>query len=671
MPSGFIDAIMSRRRRGSHGTSSGAAAVVREQQLFDFDQRKPVTQTFPTTVAGWTAFGATDPTHIFTYDQSSGNETDHIDGTTQLIPQAAPIQGQTATGLWDGSGMNNRGAVEFTDGDTASMAYDNTNTGRLDESMSALIVFRATLVSASRIVMGRRDGSAPNLGWELTLQNPSGNLQLVVDSSAGSASFSIIQNFADGAWHYALVTIDVAGNFYLDTDLGSNSGVFSGDPDVAGLTMHIGQDRATTCRSQHVYHVLWEGANANRATLSSAVSSWWVLGDDPTGLLTTNTRASLVTSITDNDGSFGDYLTRWHGSASVVQLPHAYRANLVDSIYNAAGIGLQVEDGRENFATLTEDIASWTASSATLNANVIDAPDGFRAMDEIVQTGAGGHAHRTFSGLTAETTYVLSLWLQTADSHNVEVRVTDGATGTVQRATDTFATTTKRVRYSQTVTTAAGETSLRVEIYGGTQATSNQTARAWGVQLEEDLWATSSLPSSYIPNSATASSATAAGIDMRSTLIADAMGDGSGAQNPAGELNLSLVMDAIRAGNQEVLNISGVSRARINFGTNLWLMFDDAGAGVASFVFATNPTAGARHTMRLRWNSAAGIRGGADTVDAQGLTAGFTSGSTSTWTPEQTTWTTAIFGVGAPSSNLRGVIERIQGFRRPRADTAN
>lgn len=191
-------------------------------------------------------------------------------------------------------------------------------------------------------------------------------------------------------------------------------------------------------------------------------------------------------------------------------------------------LGLLIEESRTNLATYSEnfDNAAWTKTRATINSNVIVAPDGTLTADKLVedtQTGAH-HTNKGSYSFIVSTTYCLSVYVKAAERSNGtlglgNVTALFGTGGNALAHYDLIAGTCVisssnassagiqnisngwfRVWLVATCTTAGSDTYFATFLRNGTATTTAYTGDGtsglylWGAQLEVGAF-----PTSYIP----------------------------------------------------------------------------------------------------------------------------------------------------------------------------
>lgn len=140
------------------------------------------------------------------------------------------------------------------------------------------------------------------------------------------------------------------------------------------------------------------------------------------------------------------------------------------TIINSAG---QIAYAPHNLLTNSEsfEASAWSKTTTTVTSNAVASPDGATTADTLTATGANSTTLQTFTALTQP--YTFSVWIKRkTGTGNVDITV-DGTTYVTQ------AITTSWVRYSTTLTPAAGSKTAGIRI-----ATNTDAVEVYGAQLE-------------------------------------------------------------------------------------------------------------------------------------------------------------------------------------------
>jgi hypothetical protein len=566
----------------NQGLLSGLNSKWGPSLLADLDFSTPVTQAFPTTgaVLGQTATG------IWDFQEASGDVLDKV-GSIDLGAVGSPIQNQTAVGLWDGSSYTSRKAMEnITQRGSNYVDAASTSTYDFDASTSFafMVVVRAPDQINSARVLRKFVGG---VGYEIVL-TPSA-ITCEIDDGVTSGTATVTEFAGDGAWHCILFIVNRTTNkMHCITDLGSTT-----DVDIASVgslssaaLFGTGSSGATS-RAQWTYMVHWQGAAAE-ALDQTAFDAFWQHASDPTGLLTTQTRGSLI-SVPVANGYVGHFTDD--------TLPIGWHSGL-----GGTGLGLYMNTAVTNLCADSEDLTSgWVATSTdAVTANDDDAPDGFRSATLVDPTNTAGRVHHAIaSGLVAETEYTLSYWAKADVSHATEQRVTTSSSVNTSLASQSPTITTSWVRYTLTFTTGVGQTSTRILLYGDTTA-GTDTCHYWGVQIELGDGA-----GAYIRTSG--GSAALVKSDFRAT--------GDYVQFASGEAHAVFIRDKVEAVNAYVFATNNTADDRSLFYRNVTgnpraIVDNAAGGNEATLNGLTSFAQGVEANLRMVWDSsAAGVDG--------------------------------------------------------------
>jgi hypothetical protein len=344
------------------------------------------------------------------------------------------------------------------------------------------------------------------------------------------------------------------------------------------------------------------------------------------------TGASLVTFTRASDGTVTD-------SAGVLQTAATDVPRFDHNPTTGESLGLLVEEQRTNLLLWSEefDNAAWSKARATVNANVIAAPDSATTADKLVEDTQTGphHANRPALSFTSGTVYTLSGFYKAAERTRVVLQFgIDGApfpnqanhaaffdlsTGTIV-STGSSATSTITALangwYRCTVTATAQATATDIVFAGflvSTGTTFSYTGDGtsgiylWGAQLEAGAFATS-----YIPTTTAAVTRSASLADLISSAIANNI------------RTLYLEFRSPASGTRGVVslndNTANERASVLTSGTDPRLVVVDGGVEQAN-VNGGTVTANQRTRIAVRINAndfAISINGGAVVTDASG-----------------------------------------------------
>lgn len=378
--------------------------------LSDFDFSIPVTQEFPETAAGMaTSLGdvAATPSYIWNCQETTGSLTDPISiaVSSDLAPTGNPLYGQTAVGLWDGSSYIGRSAIETPPG-TGGGTFVANNSTVMDLTGSVSIAFTMAIRLSSPPPISirflwNRQGSGK--GYWLNIDT-TGRLAVVHYDGTTSKTATLLGNLADGAWHpIAVVYNETTKFFHAYSDIGTTvSTDYSANGSVSGTGfLTIGSGGTSIPGMQFAHICGYEGAAAE-AIDQTALDSWWTNGNDPTGLLTTQSRASTISVL-----ATGSYVSHFAQN----KLPIGFNTNLSGGL---GGYGLYCNSAITNLVVSSEVLSgSWNlfGAGAYHSKAVTDSPDGFRSADAFTSVGAGNATYSNFL-MTSGSSYIYSTWIK-------------------------------------------------------------------------------------------------------------------------------------------------------------------------------------------------------------------------------------------------------------------
>jgi hypothetical protein len=437
--------------------------------LLRLDFSRPTTQTFPTERGD----------ALWLFEAESGNVPDEL-GSNDL---------EVTTSGW-GYRKKTRVNIHATEklgievhAGTARLAVANGALGSLDGSQVRAFecAFRSNFsVFAAAGIMSR--GSVTGLaGWNLYVTSAGTARILIYDTTGANVTTAVSANHNDGGAHVARVIIDeVAEMVYLVTDLGAASVSYAALASVTNADARFAIAHESSRQSSRVHtQFLWACYHADGSALSTAnVDDIWNRAQDPTGALTTYTRAGVISDAVgeDDDGIAIDSFTN-DTVASGWKAGFGYGLRSNDTITNHIPYSIP---GATNWGT------SLGTGGGPTTENNADAPNGLRQATTF-DTGTGANPNHIIQvpGLTELTTYTFSVYVRSPSespgNHTMHVR---NDTGTIIRASGIFALTDQWQRNSVSYTTQAGETELQLRIYSNEFGGSNAPmTHLWGAQL--------------------------------------------------------------------------------------------------------------------------------------------------------------------------------------------
>lgn len=417
---------------------------------------------------GRTGFSSAYATDEWLLQNYSGGYANNV-GSETLVDSNG-ITGQTCVGIWDGTSYTSRKAWETTSALSGLDCDGFTALDCDDEDLCVRLVFRwANTTTGIRWLVSKFASTAgASAGWG-AYTGSSGNVTVVIHDGTNTISKTLTADHTDGGLHYLELFYDKSANLlHAKSDLVATSSddassvtdsltnseaFYVGDP-LSGLTNGIWQ--AT-------YVGGCVGANAQ----SMYDEEFWNHASDPTGLLTTQTRASLI-SVPVADGYVG------HFAADT--LPIGYHSAFTGS----SKLGLYCNRAVTNIIPYSEALSNWSGSTTTKTDNEADSPDGFRSASKLLATSADGLAVQAVTAV-AETTYTWSVWVKRADTGPASgvLRLYDADNSAIIADVPYTATGNWQL-VSVTGETGAANTDLRAQII---ITADTEAIYAWGAQV--------------------------------------------------------------------------------------------------------------------------------------------------------------------------------------------
>lgn len=571
--------------------------------LADFDFSTPATSW----VSGRTGFSsafATDEWDFQTqtvagsYDNSVGSATlDNLNG----------LPDQTAVGIWDGSSYAARTAWEGVDGTTGISCSDSTVGDPGSGDFCVRVVFRCTLdqVTSNDVIVAKRQSSAGNPGWALAFTGSTGSLGITYDDGTTSTVDYIVGTHADGAWHYVTFWLDASesdGFIKSDlvaeqSDLANSLGSISSSSALTINNHWVGHTSSSMGALQVAYVGVCEGANAQ----NMYDEEFWQHASDPTGLLTTISRASSIgVRVAENQTAmFSDD-----------QLPIGFNSNLNAG---AGGLGLYCNSAVTNLLLWSEmPSAQWSGSNATRTDNDGDSPDGFRNALGVTATNTNGFIYDTNAANTASTEYTYSVWVKRNQGTDVsgDIELYD-LTAAATIATQAYTATDSWQLVSLTTTTPVGCVSTRSIIRVSTNTESILVSKAQ-LNLGDARGA-------YVKT--TGSAAALVFSDYRATGSA-----GEFCKGATGEIEAVWVQGLDATGSSRVFECSNDSNndnrrsMYVAVTTDRSLVSDDSGVSIGT-LNEGSVTLGVEQTGVLKWDDSGGLSSGGGEMASYEVTA--------------------------------------------------
>ncbi len=427
--------------------------------LADLDFSVPVTQSF----------GSSNATHQYLLQETSGNYADTGTGTTADIDTfVTGFKGQVAPGIWDGSSYIATKAWETSATSSTARVSDSSVFDSDNTDLYFRMYFRVSKDPAfGKRIMSKR--TATEAGWDIILQGV-GRLDLTIED--GSGNFIVVQttgDYTDGSLHFFEFFYDVsADELTVNTDLDGGNSAIDTSTVTGSLTTAANFTMGNAGGHEKFQFVMVEGAEGAAASTMFAETNFFTHGTDPTGLLTTQTRSSLI-SVPVSAVHVAHFCDD--------TLPIGFNPGFSDT----DKLGVFCNTPVINLIANSEDFtaAAWVATNITKAGNDADSPDGFRSASKLTATAANGQVAHLFTTVAA-TQYTLSVYLK---ENTVTGRlVFFDETGAVELASQVFTGTAdwdQRITVTATTNALQVSSSFRIEIDTDTEA-----LNPWGVQAE-------------------------------------------------------------------------------------------------------------------------------------------------------------------------------------------
>lgn len=618
---------------GSKFASDAGATV-----LFDADFTTPST-SWSAGRTGFSSAYADTEWQFQTY--SSGYAADTGSGT---LTNTGGLTGQTAVGIWDGSSYTGRNAWEVQSINDYLQCSNTTACDSNNEDFCFRLVFRAYEDwTNGRYLLSKRLTN----GWLLYQQ--SNTLRLFISDGTNAISLfapaSITEG--DGALHYVTGWYDYSADMlYMKSDLFSEvststatmtGSISNSEAFIVGNrhgTQNVGMIGTQFCYVGHC-----AGANAQ----AMYDEEFWNHATDPTGLLTTATRASAISA---------EVAAGYVAHFSDNQLPIGYHS----AFSHTSKLGLYCNSATTNLLTYSEALSNWTQSgTSTTTDNSTDSPDGFRSASLITAGAVNDFIKLNFTTVAA-TEYTISVHVLESTVGCTGRLIFYDETGAAELASQTFTCTSSWDNVvSVTATTNGGQvsSSIRIEIDNNTES-----LYAWGAQAELGDGRTA-----YIRTNG--ASASLAACDYRG---------GSNMKSLAGEVASTFVLaqtdDAYIWQSRVGVSINNLPNHYVTIGLLSRMYWaNNAGGAEANHTAAVAHTAGVESTTRHLWDT-----NGIDSATYETILYADGARNNGSAMPlestiDDVTADVLYIGNGAGTFHLDGVISRIQIYDAPGALT--
>ena len=448
--------------------------------LASFQLQAPPVQSFPTTTAGCLAVGLPEPDHIWTLDETAGDFIDRVgtedldfvaDGATALRGRETRVNAHATEKL----GLE---LLDLSNG--AARAKTNTAFNFGATSFAGLICWRGYAGTTTRGFMGKRDGLAPNQGWEFYMPSTGRPTLLVDDGGSLATASSDPTAVASGgpANCFAFRVDRTADDMRIFVAGRTPSAPVAiaglGSLDTTGINFSIGKGRLFPGHGQSFYALIFTGANAE-ALDQTALDTFWTHATDSLGQFDTYSRGGAAVYDLAASGkvqAYGDH-----------QIAQVYRQGLNAG---AGGYGSLTHGTINNFVSVCVPSTDegWSGVTATVTDNAVDAPSGLKDGALCVGGAASTNAQvwRQITNLVQSTTYTVSWWALAPAPYSgttFEVRENQASTKTFQ-----YAPTATLQRFTWTTTTDVAQTQMQLRFFTGeTGVDTDKTIHIWGVQV--------------------------------------------------------------------------------------------------------------------------------------------------------------------------------------------
>jgi hypothetical protein len=373
--------------------------------LADFDFSTPTTVG----INGNGTFASTYATDEWLLQETSGSYSNNVGSET--LSNTGGLQGQTAVGLFNGADYISRKAWE-TDSTVANTNYlkaaGSTAGDSNNQDFAFRLIFRCKGPQVSGdYLLAKRSSGSPFAGWFLQW-TATDRIRLSLDGGATAATLdTTAAQHDDAAWHEVTGWYDFSANMmYIKTDLSaenstSTATIITSLSNANSLFVNAYRTGAAEgfASNQVAYAGVSVGANAQAFYDEEVV----LPGADPTGLLTTQSRASLI-SVPVSATHVAHFAPD--------TLPIGYHSALNGG---AGGYGLYCNSAVTNLVPNSETTISWNNTWNTTTLNYGDSPAGFRQSIRLEASGIGQAFFETSIAIAASTEYTWSAWVRSTD----------------------------------------------------------------------------------------------------------------------------------------------------------------------------------------------------------------------------------------------------------------
>jgi hypothetical protein len=222
----------------------------------------------------------------------------------------------------------------------------------------------------------------------------------------------------DRDWHYLAIKIDRTAqlvSLWGDWVAATTASIAAVDATAIGGKLTFGGDSDRAMAAVQLASVAWVSGAAVTSINAAVLNRWWRHGEDPSGVISTYTRAGNVTIPIARDA--GGVLLASYGA-------NAFAIGYLESMRNGTHTGTWCGPGLTNAIT-DSSLDRWTlVGGATVQCGTVDSPFGMRDGTRLVCPPSGYVSH----AVTAGTAGGLRLVARAGTTEDLFARLYEGAT---------------------------------------------------------------------------------------------------------------------------------------------------------------------------------------------------------------------------------------------------